>query len=346
MGTDVSRTSLSTIPPLSYNWALSTELIELGQGKRAWRTLQEQSDFEGYSPDELTKDERLRIERLLRYKSGRDDRGVKSKEDLAPPPSLQTQSDSEIWTILRKDPTVTERAKALEELLRRSNPDLGMFIAEELNKKELLATWRNTLLLATEHTEFVDPARGRVRTQLRTCVVTLNEEWHPRSRLAQEAAIRRYISLLDDKTDLNSLIPFLSTVYPAGIRRIVLLGITNAFTAEPPSPNLQDAIAGLRRELSELSRFFLNRTTLARSEEDFDLGLHALEALLRLGDQVALELVRVAKEVPRRWVRRQLENSCQIARCSWSRVVPLPYPQCLRLVDAALRLLEHDSPGE
>ena len=255
---------------------------------------------------------------------------------------VATLSDSELWIFLREDPAITERAKALEELVARTSPDLGVFIAEELGRKDLPATWRNTLLFAAERTEFVEPARSRMRGHLPRLVQTINQELHPRSRLAEEAAIRRYISLLDDRQDFNSLRPFLGTGYPITVRRIVLIGVRNAFAASPPTPAMQESLVPLRRHLSELARFFLTADTLKCSEEDFGLGLDALEALLRLGDATALELVGMAMEVPRRWIRRQLSDWCRQALVAWSRLSP-PDPQCIEPMEKALEMLSGDS---
>jgi hypothetical protein len=339
---DLIHVAILSASPIRYG-AKRTLSVELENQKRAWLTEWELFDFDGYAPNEVTDDVRERAECELRRKAAKYDVSRKPKDDLSSAVSLATLSDVEVWMLLKKDPVVTERSKALEELVGRRSPDIGGFIQEELSRNDLQATWRNTLLFAAEHADFVEPARSRMRENLRRFVGAINQELHPRSRLAQEAAIRRYISLLDDKRDLNLLRSFLGTGYPIAVRRIVLIGVKIAFASEPPSSVLQEALLPLRRDLMALSRFFLSVDVLEQSEEDFGLGLDALEAILRLGEPNALQLVRLATDVPRRWIRRQLSDSCRQTLASWSRLSDPPCPQCCEWMERVLEQLSANS---
>ena len=341
MATDVDRTLTPNLSasPISYIGGKRTLTVEFENEKRVWLTELQLFDFEGYAPDELTEDLRGYAERELLRKADKYDRSIRTKGDVSSPVALSTLSDAELWTLLKKDPALVERAKALEELVGRRNPEIGDFIQEELGRQDVSTAWRNTLIFAAEHADFVEPARSRMREHLRRLIRTINQELHPRSRLAQEAAMRRYISLIDDKADLNTLGPFLGTGYPIVVRRIVLIGVKNAFAVAPPSPALQESLAPLRRDLMALCKFFLSADVLERAEEDFGLGLDALAALLRLGEPTALELLGMALAVPRRWIRRKLSDSCRQALDNWSRLLPALCPECCDRMAKAIEML-------
>ncbi|MGA2258028.1 MAG: hypothetical protein ABSG53_25465 [Thermoguttaceae bacterium] len=130
--------------------------------------------------------------------------------------------------------------------------------------------------------------------------------------------------------------------YPITVRRIVLIGVKNGLASAPPRPALQEWLAPLLRHLSELVRFFLNAGALERSEEDFGLGLDALEVLSWLADPNALELVRLAMGVPRRWIRRHLNDSCRQALVAWRRSAPSD-PQYIERIESALKMLSGES---
>ena len=171
-------------------------------------------------------------------------------------------------------------------------------------------------------------------------MTTLSAEWHPRSRLAQEAALRRYGSLIDNKVNLGEIVRFLSTDYPLRVRLIALQTIQNAFATVPPSTLLQKDLEPLRNELQRMVDFFFRPETLARSEEDFDLGLTALEALIRLGDPVISQFMPCVKEIGVSWVAKQLAQFLGETRTAWPKPDSTSSSDPVRAVCDAFNVLQ------
>ena len=92
----------------------------------------------------------------------------------------------------------------------------------------------------------------------------------------------------------------------------------NAFAVAPPSVSLQNDLGPLRDELQRMVEFFFRPETLARSEEDFDLGLTSLEALFCLNDPTASVFVPRVKEIGVSWVAKQLEQFLNETRTAWA----------------------------
>ena len=272
--------------------------------------------------------------------SGVDKRKAMFSLSTPPPPPIQALADSELWGIAKQDASTRHRAKALEELIRREVPEVASFVVEELQESDLKPTWRNTLVFATEHLQFTEPEqRGELRERLRELVTTIDGESHPRSRLAQEAALRRWGSLLDDKTQLRETVEFLATTYPLPVRLIALQTIQNAFDMKPPSTATYDALESLRNELAATASYLLRPAVLERSEEDFDIGLTALEALVRLGDRRALEHVTQCGRMGRRWIVKQTGRFLQETLAAWTRAEVDSSPDAVAVVREALDLL-------
>ncbi|NQT41075.1 MAG: hypothetical protein HQ581_26525 [Planctomycetes bacterium] len=283
-------------------------------------------------------------------KRRREGRITKSLEMAPPRLTISDLATVKLWKIIRSERPVAIRAKALAELMRRENEhgELASFVVEELAKDDLKPTWRNTLIFATEHLDFLDAAqRQQLRDLLGGLVTALRGQWHSRSRLAQEAALRRYGSLIDDKVELGGMVRFLSTDYSFRVRLIALQTIQNAFAAAPPSVSLQEDLGGLREELQQMAGFFFRPQVLARSEEDFDLGLTAIEALIRLGDPTVSQFVPRAKEIGASWVARQLAQFFSETLAAWPEADSASSTGPARVVSDAFDVLQaiESQPG-
>ncbi|NQU23149.1 MAG: hypothetical protein HQ567_17870 [Candidatus Nealsonbacteria bacterium] len=315
-----------------------TSKVEPEPGKLVWKEVREQYNPEGYTAEELAGLDYSHFAKLFR-----DERPTKSPKAAQPRLGIPDLTSSELWQILRSERSVAIRAKAFTELMRRESERSGLapFVVEELARDNLKPTWRNTLIFATEHLDFLDPAqRQRLGSLLARHVADLSSEWHPRSRLAQEAALRRYGSLIDNKVNLSEIVRFLGTDYPLRVRLIALQTIQNAFATAPPSVSLRKDLGSLRNELEQMVGFFFRPETLARSEEDFDLGLTALEALIRLGDPIASRFVLRVREIGKAWVGKQLQQFLSETRTAWSTPDSAPSPDSARAVCDALDVLQ------
>lgn len=271
---------------------------------------------------------------------GSDKRKAMFRLSTPTPQPIPALSDSELWGVAKQDASARRRAGALEELIRREVPEVAAFVAEELQKSGLKATWRNTLIFAVEHLQFTEPEqRGKLRQRLRELATTINGESHPRSRLAQEAALRRWGSLLDDKAQLRETVEFLATTYPLSVRLIALQTIQNAFDMEPPSTATYDALEPLRDELAATASYLLRVAVLERSEEDFDIGLTALESLVRLGDRRALEHVTQCGSMGRRWIVKQTGRFLEETLAAWTRAEVDSSSNAAAVIREALDLL-------
>ncbi len=280
---------------------------DLADQKRVWRRKTVKYEFEGLARREFERIERASIGRLFAQESRSC--GPRSPDDSSEWTTLEECSDGALWWFIENEARVTRRARVLEELLRRKDPRLPAFVADELARDDLRPTWRNALIFATEHLHFNERSdRARLRDRLLRFAVTINNEWHPRSRHAQAASLRRYLSLVDDQTELGELRGFLSSEFPVRVRRLACLGIQNAFAEAPPSEQIVNVLEPLCEELREMTKYLVRRNALTTAEEDFYLGLDALEALIRLSDPASVELLLRAKTVGRRWVVRQLRK--------------------------------------
>ena len=297
-----------------------TALVEPESGKKLWETKHIKYDPEGYTEDELAGLDYFDMGKLFEEEQRREEPATRSLEMSPRSLRIPDLTPAELRQVIRSERPVTIRAKAFAELMCRESErsDLASFVVEELAEDDLKPTWRNTLIFATEHLDFLDAAqRQRMRDLFGGLVTALGAEWHPRSRLAQEAALRRYGSLIDNKVELAGMVRFLSTDYPLRVRLIALQTVQNAFAATPPSVSLRKDLEPLRDELQRMVGFFFRPETLARSEEDFDLGLTALEALIRLGDPLVLQFVARVKEIGGSWVARQLAQFLSQTRTAW-----------------------------
>lgn len=331
------------IPPYH---SFSTSVVHTERGKRVWEEVRTRYDPEGYTAEQPAGLDYRDFETLFREKRSREERRAKSPERAPSRLTIADLTAVELWQVIRPerpDTPVTIRAKAFAELMRRESEhgDLASFVVEQLAGDDLKPTWRNTLIFATEHLDFLDAAqRQRIRDLLSSLVTALGEEWHPRSRLAQEAALRRYGSLIDDKVQLGKLVRFLSTDHLLRVRLIALQTIQNAFVTAPPSVSLREDLKSLRDELQRMVDFFFRPQVLARSEEDFDLGLTALEALIRLGDPAMSQFIARVEEISRPWVAKQLARFLNDTRAAWPNPDSTSSSDPARAVRDALDALE------
>ncbi len=125
------------------------------------------------------------------------------------------------------------------------------------------------------------------------------------------------------------------------VPRIVLIGVRNAFAASPPTAASRIACAA-SPTFERVGSVLSDRRYPKCSEEDFGLGLDALEALLGSGPE-RLRLVRSATEVPRldsaaveRFVRTSYRLLSRLRR----------RPQCIEPMEEALEMLSGASRSD
>ena len=327
----------------TYQRILETASVELGEGQRAWRRIRAKYEVEGDPEAEQEAFDYREIDERL-DEDRRDETLSPDSRDTGLYECNETRLTADtLLRIAKSAPSVRERARALAELMRRGNSEVPRLVAEELGRHDLTPTWRNTLIFACEHLSFrASGSRQRLRDQFNELVAALNAEWHPRSKLAQEAALRRYISMIDDNAQLVEIVRFMSTDYPIRVRLIALLGVQNAFAAAPPTESVQSELQLLSEELKSMVDFFFREATLERSEEDFDLGLTALEALIRLGDPFLRDFLVRARQIGRQWVVRQLKRFIAETRTRWSLLDTSTCSEPIAALDEAVCVLQGD----
>lgn len=201
-----------------------------------------------------------------------------------------------------------ERAVALHELLRRGQ-ELERFVIAELAVDTLVPSWRNTLLLATEHMDFLDSGqRSQIRQRLLTHAAALTDEIHPRSRLAQEAALRRYASLLDEKRDIGAISTFLQSKYSLRCRQVALQAVQNVFRQRPPTDAEREDLRPLAQDLIAMCSYYLSKRCLDGAEEEFTLGLNALFGVIRMADSASSNTIGEVAQIGRPWVLRAVHD--------------------------------------
>ncbi len=292
----------------SYVQQEETSFREYLPGVRVWRYKQFKYEFEGLGSGEQI--DRQRVEALF------------EKEDVEPKTSsmlLSSFQDTALYRLVSESKSVVIQSRAIEEFLRRESDVLPGLLVQELERKDLKKpSWRNTLLLAAEHVQFTDLShRKRLRECLKLHSKAMKGEWHPRTQSALRASLRMLLSLMADWRDSLDLIPFLILDYPVRIKRIALLGIQNLFRDFPPPPNDEETLNSFRRAIAIIAESYLTPSVCSESEDEFDLGLDALDTLIKLAEPCVSNLIYSVVKFAESWTIKQIKETLHKTHEAW-----------------------------
>ena len=251
-------------------------------------------------------------------------------------------TESILLRLASEGESVIIRSRAIEELLRKESNALQEFLITELEKNDLNTSWRNTLLLATEHVEFSNQKhRERLRECLKFWSQSLKSEWHPRSQSALRAAIRILSSSMAEPCDSLDLLPFLTLNYQVRIKRIALLGIQDLFRDAPP-PDAAETLTSFRRAIAIMAESHLTPSVCSESEDEFDLGLDALDALIQLADPCVLNLITHVAEFADSWAIKQIQETLHKTHEAWLKGEFPNRAACLDLVLECMDIVKQE----
>lgn len=232
------------------------------------------------------------------------------------------------------------RARAIEELLRRKADILPDIIVKELERSDIAKAWRNTLLLVAEHVQFTNlQHQEKLRKCLKLHARNMKSECHPRTQIALRSLLHILLSLMMDWRDSLDLTFFLVLDYPIQVKRIALLGIQNLFQNDPPSTEALQTLAPLQEAIASIAKFFLTHSVYNESEDEFDLGLDALDTLFRLADPCTPQIVASVVSFADKWVSRQIQKTIRERREIWFRGEFSRKDVCVALLDGCIKII-------
>lgn len=315
------------IPP--YRESLSRR--EYSPGKYAWKETRSEYFVEASEQESIEQIDTEAVRSLFE----REKTKPKASSSL-----LTSFQETALFRLVSESKSVVIQSRAIEELLRRESGVLPGLLVQELGRDDLPPSWRNTLLLAAEHVQFTELShRKKLRECLKLHSKAMKGEWRPRTQSALRASLRMLLSLMADWRDSLDLLPFLILDYPVRIKRIALLGIQNLFRDFPPPPEAAEKLTSLRSSIAITAEIYLTPFVYEHSEDEFDLGLDALDALIRFAEPCVPKLVASLIDFTEKWPRKQIQKTLHEAYEVWSEK---EFPQkeaSLALVSKSLNLL-------
>jgi len=274
-----------------------------------WQYKYVKYEFEGLDWESLSQIDRQKVKALF------------EKEDVEPKAGsllLTSFQETALFRLVSESKSVVIQSRAIEELLRRKLGVLPGLLVQELGRDDLLPSWRNTLLLVAEHVQFTELShRKKLRECLKLHSKAMKGEWHPRTQSALRASLRMLLSLMADWCDSLDLLPFLILDYPLRIKRIALLGIQNLFQDFPPLPNAAEKLTSFRRAIAIIAESYLTPSVFSESEDEFDLGLDAIDTLIQLADPCVSNLIASVVKFAESWTIKQIQEKLHKAHEAW-----------------------------
>lgn len=309
-----------------------TSFREYSPGVRVWRYNESKYEFEGLGSGEQIDPQR--VEALFEKEE------VEPKVGLLLLTSLQ---ETALLRLVHEGESVVIQSRAIEELLRRESRALPSLLVQELERKDLLPSWRNTLLLSAEHVQLTDLShRKKLRECLKLRSKAMKGEWHPRTQSALRSSLRILLSLMADWRDSLDLLPFLILDYPVRIKRIALLGIQNLFRDFPPPPDAAEELTSLRSSIAIMAESYLTPSVYSESEDEFDLGLDALDALIQLAEPCVPDHIASVAKFAESWTITQIQEKLSTMHEVWLKGKFPNKAACLNLVLECRNILNQE----
>ena len=253
---------------------------------------------------------------------------------------LASLTETALLRLVSENKDVVLRSRAIEDLLRRKADALPDIIVKELERTDITKAWRNTLLLIAEHVQFTNlQHQEKLRECLKRHARNMKNECHPRTQIALRSLLHIRLSLMVDWRDSLYLTSFLVLDYPIQVKRIALFGIQNLFQNEPPSTEALQTLAPVQEAIASIAKFFLTRSVYNESEDEFDLGLDALDTLFRLADPSTTQIVASVVSFADKWVSRQIQKTIRETREIWLRGEFSRKDVCVALLDGCIKII-------
>ncbi len=253
---------------------------------------------------------------------------------------LASLTETALLRLVSESKDVVLRSRAIEDLLRRKANELPDIIVKELERTDITKAWRNTLLLIAEHVQFTNlQHQEKLQECLKLHARNMKNECHPRTQIALRSLLHIRLSLMVDWRDSLDLTSFLVLDYPIQVKRIALLGIQNLFQNEPPSTEALQTLAPLQEAIASIAKFFLTHSVYNESEDEFDLGLDALDTLFRLADPCTPQIVASVVSFADKWVSSQIQKTIRETREIWLRGEFSRKDVCVALLDGCIEII-------
>ena len=200
--------------------------------------------------------------------------------------------------------------------------------------------WRNTLLLVAEHVQFTNlQHQEKLRECLKIHARNMKNECHPRTLIALRSLLHIRLSLMVDWRDSLDLTSFLIVDYHIQVKRIALLGIQNLFKNEPPSKEALNDLYPVQEAILSIAKYYLTCSVYNESEDEFYLGLDALDTLFHLADPCVHNIVIDVDGFADKWISRQIQKTIQERRETWSKGEFVEKDNCIALLDGCMKLI-------
>jgi len=147
---------------------------------------------------------------------------------------------------------------------------------------------------------------------------------------------------MGDWRDSLGLLSFLILDYPVRIKRIALLGIQNLFRDFPPPPEAAEKLTSLRSSIAIMAECYLTPSVYSESEDEFDLGLDALDALIQLADPCVPNLITHVAEFADSWAIKQIQETLQKTHEAWLKGEFPNRAACLDLVLECMDIVKQE----
>ncbi len=314
----------------TYTKTLSVKSREYLPGILVWKEILNNYTVEGYDGTNIEDIDCSEVESFFKEKN----------EEEVGSLNLSSLLEKGLIELVSESNHVVLRARAIEELLKRKVDILPDIIVKELERIDIYKAWRNTLLLVAEHVQFANlQHQEKLRECLKLHARNMKSECHPRTQIALRSLLHIRLSLMVDWRDSLDLTSFLVLDYPIQVKRIALLGIQNLFKNEPPSTEALQTLAPIQEAIASIAKFFLTRSVYNESEDEFDLGLDALDTLFRLADPSTTQIVASVVSFPDKWVSRQIQKTIRETREIWLRGEFSRKDVCVALLDGCIKII-------
>ena len=223
-------------------------------------------------------------------------------------------SKADLWKLVRDESVATQRRlEAIHELLDTDREAAIVHVAEELAREAAPEDWRNALVFLAEDVHFPTEHRQIVKDSLLRIAHSLRKSNKTGADRVVWSAIRRASSLLTP-LEVNLLVPFLEREGVVDARSVALRCVEKLFLPAPPVDPESVRRVGDRAHV--LASKLLDPDVF-RAGEDALLALSAVCALAAIGDTRLGDVLGLAANLNRRWLKLQLRTRLETLRNSW-----------------------------
>lgn len=203
-----------------------------------------------------------------------------------------------------------DRVTALQQWIIVDNDAAAQFVAEELQRGDLTAGWRNMLIYAAEDVRFPNEGdQRRVCRRLRELALELRNDTTAGIEQVVWSALRRFASLVPED-EAGSLIEFLNHRSVVDTRLAGLQSILCVFEITPPRD--PTSLGGLADRVYGLAIKLIDPDVMTPGETSA-IAEQAVHALAALGDSRVRDCLERLRRLGWDWLTHQVrEDLCQL----------------------------------